>query len=154
MQIQAIDHVALTVPNIDTATSFFKQAFGAAVAVDEGTLLAGPLAETVFGMPKGGRVVARRVLKIGSSVNIELFQYTGMAQRPAAHTYDFGLQHFTVRVADLQRAAEDFTRAGGSLLQTAEYKEMVKNGCSPHEGWLYGRTPWGTIIEMVTFKEA
>lgn len=154
MQIKAIDHLALTVPDIGDATRFFKQAFGASIAISEGTPLAGPAAETVFGMPKGGRVVARRVLKIGSDVNIELFQYAGMPQRPAAHTYDFGLQHFTVRVADLQRAAYDFIKAGGSLLQTKEYKEMVKNGCSPREGWLYGRTPWETIIEMVTFKEA
>ena len=30
---------------------------------------------------------------------------------------------------------------------------MVRARRVPGDGWLYGRTPWGTVIEMVTFQE-
>lgn len=157
-KIQALDHIALTVPNIDEATKFFEQAFDAKIAVEglrtNEPPIAGPMAEAAFGMLPGGRVTARRVLKLNADTNIELFQFAGMPQRSAANTYDLGLQHFTVRVSDLQQTALDFMNAGGTLLQTPDYIEAVKAGTAPHQGWLYGRTPWGSIIEMVTFKEA
>lgn len=158
MNIKEIDHVALTVPDIDKATKFFARAFDTKVAIEglstSEPSIAGPIAETVFGMPHGGRVTGRRVLKLGNGANVELFQFAGMPQHTAANTYDFGLQHFTVRVADLQQTAIAFLRVGGTLLQTADYVEAVKKGTGPRQGWLYGRTPWGSVIEMVTFKEA
>lgn len=99
-------------------------------------------------------MIARRVLKLAGGPNIELFQYAGVVHYPAARTFDYGYQHLAVRVGDLQKAAQKFLAAGGQLLQTADYRMQVKQETSPHQGWLYGRTPWESIIEMVTFKEA
>lgn len=158
MKIKTIDHVALTVPDLDQATEYFEKAYGGKI-VYEGQLredapLSGSVSEAQFGMPAGGRMVARRVMNIGGDVNVELFLYEGVDHKPAAHTYDFGLQHFAVYVDDLQKAAQDVLAAGGNLLETADYIEAVKKGRGPHEGWLYTQTPWGSVIEMVTFKEA
>lgn len=158
MKIKAIDHVALTVPKLDEATNFFEKAFDAKIAVEglrtSEPPITGPMAEVVFGMLPGGQVTARRVLKLADDTNIELFQFAKMPQRSAAKTYDLGLQHVAIRVADLQQTALDFINAGGTLFQTPDYIASVKAGTSPRQGWLYGRTPWGSIIEMVTFKEA
>ncbi len=158
MRIRFVDHVAMTVPDLDQATAFFERAFGARI-VCEGQRrsdppLAGPEWEACFGMPAGGRVAARRVMNMGGDVNIELFSYEGMNHQRPAHTYDYGLQHFAVFVDNLQKAAEDFLAAGGKLFQTEDYIQAVRDGRGPAEGWLYCETPWGSVIEMVTFREA
>lgn len=158
MHTAAIDHVALTVPDVETATDFFVRAFGSRVVLKglskEDPPYAGPDAELLFGMPAGGRIVARRVLNLGGSTNIELFQFEGMEHQRAPHTYDYGIQHFAVKVADLQEAAAAFQAAGGRLFQTEAFQNAVRQGRAPRQGWLYGETPWGSVVEMVTFKEA
>ena len=158
MKIRTIDHVALTVPDLDQATAYFEKAYGGKIVYEGQTKeeepLSGSLNEKRFGMPDGGRVAARRVMNIGGSVNVELFCYEGMNHQRPAHTYDYGLQHFAVYVDDLQEAARDVLAAGGKLYETDAYIEDVRNGRSPHQGWLYTETPWGSVIEMVTFKEA
>lgn len=157
MQIKNIDHIALTVPDIDEATKFFEKAFNAQWGLEglnkNEPPITGPQAELVFGMKKGGQVRARRVLKLNGGTNIELYEYGNMPQQRAAHTYDYGYQHFAVLVDDLAKMAHDFQAAGGKLLQTEIYQDAAKEEKSPHQGWLYGETPWGSIIEMVTFRE-
>ena len=158
MKIKNLDHIAITVPDIDEATNFFKKAFEGKIVVEGLTKKDSPIkgkeAEIRFGMPTGGAVVARRVIKISNSFNIELFSFEGTDHQRAAHTYDYGLQHIAVYVDDLQEAANDFLNAGGKLYQSNEFVRAVKAGVAPRYGWLYGETPWGTVIEMVTFKEA
>lgn len=158
MNIISVDHVALTVPNLESATDFFARAFHARTVLDaiskEGEPWGGKDAETLFGMPQGGRIRARRVLNMGGDVNVELFQFEGTEHQRPPHTYDYGIQHFAVRVEDLQKTARDFVKAGGKLYQSPAFTEAVLNGNGPDQGWLYGETPWGSVIEMVTFKEA
>lgn len=158
MKIRTVDHVALTVPDLDQATEYFRRAFDGKIVFEGQTRdqepLAGPLNEKRFGMPAGGRVTARRVLNCGGSVYVELFCYEGVVHRLPAHTYDYGLQHFAVYVEDLQRAAQDVLAAGGRLYAPDGEIEAVKNGTGPSQGWLYTETPWGSVIELVTFREA
>lgn len=150
--------MALTVPDLDQATRFFEEAFDGKVVVEglsrDEEPLSGEINEMRFGMPPGGLVTARRVMNIGGSVNVELFCYEGMEHQPSAHTYDYGLQHFAIYVDDLQQAAHDVLAAGGRLYESDQYVEAVRNGRGPSTGWLYTETPWGSVIEMVTFKEA
>ncbi len=158
MKIRTIDHVALTVPDLDQASAFFARAFAGQVVCKGLTRsqepLTGAVHEQRFGMPAGGRVTARRVMNLGGRVNVELFCYDGVKHRSSAHTYDYGLQHFAVYVDNLQQAALDILAAGGRLYESAAYIEAVRNGTSPTQGWLYTETPWGSVIELVTFQEA
>lgn len=158
MKINAVDHVALTVPDLQEATHFFQQVFDGKVLVDGPSEVepawAGTWAETAFGLPKGGVVTARRVMNIGGTTNIELFCFSGMEHQRAAHTYDYGLQHFAVRVDHLGDVARRILLAGGRLYADPETVEAVRNGQGPDQGWMYVETPWGSVIELVTFKEA
>lgn len=157
-QTNVIDHIALTVPDIDQATNFLNRVFGAQIALEglktNEPPIAGPAAEVVFGMPSGGKITARRVLRMPAGANIELFQFASINQHSPAHTFDYGYQHMAIYVADLQETAHKFLKAGGKLLQTSEFCQQVMAGTAPHQGWLYGKTPWGSVIEMVTFQEA
>lgn len=157
MKTSVIDHVALTVPNIEQATTFFVKVFGARVALEGLTendpAIEGRDAEIIFGMARGGQVIARRVLKLAAGANIELFEYANMKQQSAARTFDFGYQHIALYVSNLQQTVQRFLTAGGTLFQTNDFQKEVLANQGPKQGWLYGRTPWGSVIEMVTFKE-
>jgi catechol 2,3-dioxygenase-like lactoylglutathione lyase family enzyme len=158
MEVQAIDHVALTVPDLEEATEFFTRAFGARIVLDgldpEGPGWGGEEVETRFGTPTGAVIRARRLMSLAGGVNLELFCFEGIEQRRAARTVDFGLQHIALRVEDLQQAAKAVLEAGGRLYAESGYEQAVLAGRAPRQGWLYCEAPWGTVIELVTFKEA
>lgn len=155
--IIAMDHVAITVPDLEQATTFFEKAFGGKIVLEGLTFDEGPWgggdAEVSFGLPKGGQVLARRVMNIGGSTNIELFVFGGMAHQRPAHTYDYGLQHFAIYVDDLGETAKNILEAGGKLYAEKETIEAIRRGQGPHFGWMYSETPWGSVIEIVTFQE-
>ena len=58
--IKGINHVGLTVPNIDEATKFLKNAFGAKV-------------ERMLGLSEGAEIIKQRMIVIGNGANIEMF---------------------------------------------------------------------------------
>lgn len=154
MRARNIDHVTLSVRDIDEATTFFHKAFGAKVIVDdphEGMPVGGSVNEAVFGMPRGAVWTHRRVLAIGPS-HLEMFQFVTDHQQRAAHSYDLGLAHFAIYVDDLAQAAHDFKTAGGKMYPTYGPTGLAST-IYPHQGWAYGETPWGTVVEMVTFRE-
>lgn len=157
MGVNAVDHVALTVPDLEEATEFFVSAFGARVLLDgvdpHGAGWGGAEVETRFGTPRGAVIRARRVLSLAGGVNLELFCFEGVEHRRAARTFDYGLQHIALRVDDLQKAAEAVLRVGGKIYAEDGYEQAVLAGRFPHQGWLYCEAPWGTVIELVTFKE-
>lgn len=156
-RIKAVDHVAMTVPDLDQATEFFQKAFGGEIVVEglkfDQPPWEGRYPEVSFGMPRGGKIRARRVINIGGEVNIELFVFEGMEHREPAHTYDYGLQHFAVYVDDLSETAKNVLDAGGKLYAEDEVIQAVKQGHGPKNGWMYCETPWGSVIEIVTFQE-
>ncbi|WP_260871000.1 hypothetical protein [Paenibacillus xylanexedens] len=61
---RGIDHIGVTVPDIEEATVFFKKAFDAKIAYDNKKLedepLAGPNVEKTLGLKKGTKVIHMR----------------------------------------------------------------------------------------------
>lgn len=150
MAIRAIEHIGITVPDLELATSFFIDAFGAEKIYDMlHEPLAGPAVESGLGLPEGARIEAIRMLRLGEGPNLELFTYSGTAQRQPVVPSDYGLQHFCVYVDDIEEAAIRLEKAGGQLLSTPG----VLPGGDAGEGnrYLYARTPWGSTVEIVTY---
>ena len=149
--VRGIDHVAMTVPDIGEATQFLEKAFDAKTVLDwrapSGSAVSGPDAERVFGMPAGGWWDHRRMLRVGDSV-VELFHYGAPGQRSAPRTVDYGITHIALLVDDVQEAARRFRDAGGELLAAHNTPDgLVDSGTA----WVYGRMPWGAIVELVGF---
>lgn len=150
MAIRAIEHIGITVPDLELATSFFIDAFGAEKIYDMlDEPLAGPAVESGLGIPEGARIEAIRMLRLGDGPNLELFTYSGAAQRVPVVPSDYGLQHFCVYVDDIEEAAIRLEKAGGQLLS----KPGNLPGGDAGEGnqYLYARTPWGSTVELVTY---
>ena len=102
MNVHGIDHVGVTVPDIEEATAFFRTALSARVLYD--TLprdqgpRGGPSVEEHLGVPEGTRELAVRMLKLPNGPGLELFEFAGPRQREAALPCDLGWQHVAVYV--------------------------------------------------------
>lgn len=154
MITRGIDHIGITVPDMAQATLFLQQAFGAQLAYDhimpDDPPQEGPEAELKLGLRSGAKVIHIRMLSLGESASIELFQYTNTAQSEPVRASDYGLQHMALYVDDMQEAARHFKEAGGVLLtEPGALSGHIEGG----EGsqFVYGRAPWGMLIELISY---
>lgn len=148
---RGIDHIGITVPDLEAASAFLVAAFGAVPLYDNMTRskppFGGPKAEKVLGLVKGGEVVAMRMLRLGNGPGIELFEMRAPEQAKAARASDIGLQHFALYVDDIRAGADRFVAAGGVLLTEPGEQLGIEEGRGNY--FCYGRTPWGTTIELL-----
>ncbi len=80
-----MDHVGLTVPDLEAATTFLIEALGAEVVYDVVTSETGSLKgednERQLGIPHGSEISKIRLLRIGDAPTIELFEFRRADQR-------------------------------------------------------------------------
>ncbi len=147
---RGVGHIGLTVPDIEEATAFLRDAFGARVAYDGLTRQDPPRegaeTERQLGMPQGSRIAAQRMVVIGTGPGLELFEVESRVQRPSLGLVDIGWGHVALFVDDLPAVLDRAVAAGAVALS-----EPHDN--SPHEDTLgnssvYLRAPWGTLIEL------
>lgn len=153
---RGIEHVGITVPDIDAATAYFRAVFGAEVLHETWLRSRAPAkgekVETSLGLLPGTELKAVRLLRLGNGPAIELFEYGAEAQRPPARPSDFGLQHIAIYVDDLEAACGRIERHGGELLAGPNRMPGPESG----EGnrYRYTRTPWGSTVELVCYPSA
>jgi catechol 2,3-dioxygenase-like lactoylglutathione lyase family enzyme len=150
--VRGVDHIGITVPDLDAASRFFEEAFDAKSLFDNikrsDEPFAGAKAEAMVGLTPGTVLVTMRMMQLGNGPGLELFEVRGADQRPAVRFSDFGLQHFAVHVDDIELATERFVAAGGTMFSGPNEMDGLEKG----EGnmWRYGRTPWGSVIELIS----
>ncbi|EHH68056.1 VOC family protein [Gluconobacter morbifer] len=148
---RGIDHVGVTVPDINAAIRFLEVAFGGIPLYRNVTHAApqqGPETEKILGLPVGTVVREMCMVALGHGPGIELFEMHGPDQRDASRPCDWGLQHFAVYVDDIHAACHRFREAGGTLLTEPQKQPSLEAG--PGNMFCYGRTPWGMIIELLS----
>lgn len=148
-----LDHVALTVPDIESATRFFAALLDATplfdlgpYRIDEGDWMA----ENIGVHP---RAVIRklRLLQLPGGGRIELFAYEGPESGTnLPRNSEVGGHHAAFRVADIDAMVERALALG------AQVQGVVKsNDEGPSRGlqWVYFRAPWGTQLEFVSYPD-
>lgn len=149
---RGVNHLGITVPDLDAATEFFRSAFGARVAYDgltpEDPPREGAETEHQLGLPRGSRIRRQRMIQIGLGPGFEVFEIDAPERQRAAGLADFGLNHVSLYVDDIDRALERAVAAGARKLSEV-------HGNSAHEdtegnGSVYTAAPWGTLIELQT----
>jgi predicted enzyme related to lactoylglutathione lyase len=144
-----INHVGITVGDLDAGVQWYSAVFGL-------TVLAGPT-ETglagdararrldIFGPRWGGMRLAHLI--DDSGVGIEMFEFikppTVIADEPFAY-WRTGLWHVAFTVEDLEATREKITELGGRA-RTGIYK-LGNSGCHV----CYCEDPWGTALELST----
>ena len=135
-----VDHVGITVPDLDAAIQFFENALGADLL-----WRVGPFEET----PTGVKIHSVRLamLRLGPNINVELMSFDADAQqRTMPSNIDYGATHIAFFVDDIDAAAESLKEHGAELLQgPIDAKGDVKQG----ERIWYFKTPWGGFMEIL-----
>lgn len=153
--IRGIDHIGITVPDMEEATEFLQKAFGAKIAYDsrkpEEGARGGEESEKMLGLKKGAEVVHMRLMSLGESISMELFQFQGVAQRKPSNPDDLGIQHFAVYVDDMDEAVAKFEQAGGQLNTKPTQIPNEIEGNDEANQFVYGTAPWGMVIELITY---
>lgn len=155
MTTRGIDHIGVTVPSVEEATSFFVQALGAQLLCDTLPREDGPRGGAAttqrLGVPGGTDEIAIRMLRLPNGPGLELFEFAGPRQRDAAIPSDIGWQHVAVYTDDLEAAMAAVVAAGGSLL--AEPRPLPSVEAGERNRFVYARTPWGSTLELITYPD-
>ncbi|MFI6726704.1 VOC family protein [Streptomyces sp. R-74717] len=154
--VRGIDHIGVTVPDLETATLFLARAFGAEVLYNtlrrQDHPQGGPDVERRLGVPAGTQQLAIRMLALpGDGPGIELYEFQGPRREPPVLPCDFGWQHVALYADDLDAAVRDCVAAGASLLAQAQPLSGPEAG--ERNRFAYLRTPWGSTLELLTYPD-
>lgn len=149
-RLTGVEHIGLTVPDIERATRFFVDVIGAETLYDIGPFerpddwMAAHLA-----VHPRARINKLRVLRVANGPVLELFEFTAPdQQRAIPRNSDFGGWHMAFYVEDME-AALTALRDHACEIQSGPV-EMTE-GPSAGLSWLYFKAPWGQQLELVSY---
>jgi catechol 2,3-dioxygenase-like lactoylglutathione lyase family enzyme len=147
--LRGVDHLGITVPDIEQATAFFVDVLGCELLYEREP----PRDDSPrdrLGVPAGSRIQAVRFLRCAKGANIELFEFYSPDQREDfPRPSDVGIQHLAVYVDDLDAAAEHLHRHGVELMSGPNPLPGPEAGEGNH--FIYARTPWGLSVELISY---
>ncbi|MDO5656797.1 MAG: VOC family protein [Paracoccus sp. (in: a-proteobacteria)] len=149
---RGINHIGLTVPDLDAATDFLRAGLGALYCYDGLTRddppREGEEVERQLGLPKGARILRQRMLRIGNGPGLELFEIETDDSAPAPGLADKGWNHISLYCDDLPGVLARLVEAGGEPLSEIHGNSAHED--TPGNGSVYVRPPWGGLIELQT----
>jgi catechol 2,3-dioxygenase-like lactoylglutathione lyase family enzyme len=148
IQVSAIDHVGINVPDIDAATAFFNDLIGAKV-ISDGNPGAIPAEwKAQFRWHESSELQRFAMLQLNGGSKLELFQYKGAQinhQQP--HEDDIAATHIALRTQDIDHSLAVVKARGLKVLN-----EPITNPDGIR--WFYLLTPWGSQLELVSLPAA
>jgi len=149
--IRYADHVGLTVPDLDQAVSFFVDVLGATEQARFAVHDNPEVMEHGIGVHPQASLDAV-LLQLTPGLSVELFQYQARGQDTRMpEVSDVGGHHLCVVVEDLDAALAE-------LRSRPDVRAGIPGRVSygPHAGgrWLYFRTSWGLVIELIADPSA
>jgi catechol 2,3-dioxygenase-like lactoylglutathione lyase family enzyme len=147
--LRGIEHVGLTVPDMDAAVRFFVDILGC-----EDCFRLGPFAadddwmSRQVGVDARARIPEIRLLRCHHGANLELFRFEAPGQSHVMpRNSDLGGHHLAFYVDDMPTAiaylrANDITVMGEPVVMT--------EGPSAGQSWVYFLSPWGLQLELVS----
>lgn len=144
---RGIEHVGLTVPDLDAAERFLVDVLGAQVVFDGGTIDDPDTMERVLGARKGASC-RYRFFRLGNGPNLEVFEYTGgSGDRPPGNA-DAGGHHLALYVDDIGPACAHLSAHG---VEMSGPPERIETGPAAGSDWVYFKAPWGLQMELVSY---
>ncbi|MCI0996142.1 VOC family protein [Pseudomonas corrugata] len=148
LQVSAIDHVGINVPDIDAAIRFFSALMGARVVSDISPGKIQDQWKSQFRWHGSSELQRFVMLQIDGGAKLELFQYQGSEVNQAQpHGDDAGASHVALRTADIDSSLAILKRLNVTILN-----EPITN--SDGIRWFYFQAPWGTQIELVSLPHS
>jgi 2-iminobutanoate/2-iminopropanoate deaminase len=149
--IHGIEHVALTVPDMQEALRLFVDVLGAEVtariSLDGQLSPTGPqssLRSDRFGRHPETRPLEIVMVRLGTTT-LELFEFFAPDQRREIPRWsDLGSYHLALRVTDIPSIATALEQAGVELLDDVD--------ALPPRHVLFARARWGLVLELVDYE--
>ncbi|MEQ1736703.1 MAG: VOC family protein [Rhodoglobus sp.] len=149
--MRGIDHIGITVPDLDEAERFFVDVLGAEPIYTLGSKQADDdWMQTTLGVHPRTVIREIRFLRLGNGSNLELFKYDaadGQAAEP--RNSDIGGHHLAIYVDDMDAAIEHLRAQSVEIMG----EPVLSKGASEGQRWLYFRSPWGMQFEIVSFPD-
>lgn len=147
--LRGVDHVGVTVPDLDEAERFLVDVLGAVHVYTLGAKSADDdwMTEQLGVHP---RTVIReiRFYRLGAGLNLEVFQYDAAdGQAGPPRNSDLGGHHLALYVDDLDAAVAHLRAHGVDVMGVP----VASAGASEGQRWIYFRAPWGLQFELVSF---
>lgn len=155
--LKKVDHVSLTVPDLDRAIAFYTDVFGARLAYRMGPFDAAALplmedgrdwTEAHINVPGAALEIA--MLRLSPEISMELFEYRKPkdAVRTPPRNCDAGSRHVCFEVTDVAAAIKyleqhDCRAMAGPI-------DMRDGPCPPAKSW-YVMDPFGNQLELVEY---
>ena len=151
--IRGLDHVALTVPDMDQAVAFFTDVLGCS----KPAYSIGPLAfpddwmQVHINVDARAEITKLEMLRCFIGSNVELFQYKAEGQnKTEPRNSDIGGHHLGFYVDDMDAAVAYMKSKGVKLLGDPT---RFAQGPLAGETIEYFLTPWGAQMEMLTYPK-
>ena len=143
-----IDHVGITVPDLNQAVEWFEDILGAVAPLTFGPFT-GNFLEGALGVVPDTRIDRITVLRVGHSANLELFEYVAPGQRQDMPlNSDWTGHHVAFYVTDIQEAIEYMDSRG---VQRLYGPFTLTAGPAAGQSINYFKTPWGGYIEFISY---
>lgn len=147
--LRGVDHVGITVPDVEQAGAFFVDVLGCDLLYEREPP-GDDSPQDRLGVPAGTRIRAVRFLRCANGANIELFEFSSPEQREEfPRPSDFGIQHLAFYVDDLDVAVEHLRRHGVELMSGPNPLPGPESG--KDNRFIYARTSWGLTVELISY---
>lgn len=145
-----LDHVCLTVPDLDEAVDFFVDVIGAELIFREGPFVDPEtdwMHEHLRTDPRASLMAA--LLRLGPTTTLELYGIDSPRQRTELpRPDDVGAVHLSFHVRDLDQARAYLEEKGLTLHGEPTHHE---EGNLAGARWQHFEAPWGQVLEIVSW---
>jgi catechol 2,3-dioxygenase-like lactoylglutathione lyase family enzyme len=149
--IQGMEHVGLTVPNLQEACDFFEKMLGAEVLFTAATDFRNDDSDwmtTHLNIHPRAVVKEFRYVRMRNGTNLELFEYSSPDQKTVLpKNSDVGGYHLAFYVDDIY-AAVKYLRDNG--VKVLDEPTVYTDGPNLGLTWCYFMAPWGLQLEVVS----
>ncbi|MEO7124496.1 MAG: VOC family protein [Lacisediminihabitans sp.] len=149
--LRGVDHLGVTVPDLDEAERFFINVLGAVPVYTLGSKQADDdWMQSHLGVHPRTVISEIRFYRLGNGMNFELFKYDAAdGQAPEAKNSDIGGHHVALYVDDMDAAIEHLREHQVEVMGEPTSSKQAADG----QRWLYFRSPWGMQFELVSYPE-
>ncbi|GAB7007389.1 VOC family protein [Nocardioides sp. AN3] len=147
--LRGVDHVGITVPDMQEAEDFLVDVLGAVPVYSlPGKSANDDWMSEHLGVHPRTTIKEIRFYRLGNGGNLEVFTYDAAdGQAPHPRNSDVGGHHLALYVDDIDRAV-DYLRSRGVDVMG---EPVASKDASLGQRWVYFRAPWGMQFELVSY---
>jgi catechol 2,3-dioxygenase-like lactoylglutathione lyase family enzyme len=150
--LRGVEHVGVTVPDIEQADRFLVDVIGCTHVYSTGPIAApdSDRMKVQFNVDSSAVIREVRMYKLQTGANLEVFEYAEPTDRdPWPRSSEVGAFHLAVYVDDFDEALA-FLRANHVRILG---QPQSSSGPGTGQRWIYFLSPWGMQFELVSYPE-